>query len=135
MTTVPHPCRHEHPDAKRTRELNPGQHVRIVDCDLWAGHDGDHEETDTGNTWPQEGKPADAAYGELVLTRKMPAVVGSPPERTLMTVELLRSLNSAHLVGPDRICVGEDADGEPVFYRITGWNAAFSALVLTRCDR
>jgi len=25
---------------------------RIVRCDLTRGHDGDHEETDTGSTWP-----------------------------------------------------------------------------------
>jgi hypothetical protein len=92
-------------------------------------------ERDLIHATPRQHEPAEPTYGELTLTRKMPVVVGEIPERTLMTVELLRSLHTAHLIGPDRICVGEDTDGEPVLYRITGWNAAFSALVLTRCDR
>lgn len=33
---------------------------RLVLCDLARGHDGDHQETDTGHTWPATPTPADA---------------------------------------------------------------------------
>lgn len=43
--TTPDPCNARYPSTDRT--------ARIVHCDLPAGHDGDHEETDTESTWPQ----------------------------------------------------------------------------------
>lgn len=46
MTTVPHPCH-----AAYTRFGGRQRGDRSVLCDLPAGHDGDHAEADTGNTW------------------------------------------------------------------------------------
>lgn len=73
-------------------------------------------------------------YDELVVTRRQ-ALVIQAPEISCMSVEMLRSIDSVRIVGGNRIHVGEDENGEPVLYRITGWDAARSALVLKRVDR
>lgn len=39
--------------AQYPRPANTPPNTRIVRCDLPAGHDGDHMETDTKNTWPR----------------------------------------------------------------------------------
>lgn len=71
-----------------------------------------------------------AAYDDFVVTRRQ-ALVIQAPDITCMAVELLRSIDSVRIAG-DRIHVGEDENGEPVTYQITGWDAERVALVLKR---
>jgi hypothetical protein len=77
--------------------------------------------------------PTEPTYGEFIVTRRQ-ALVIQAPDITCMSVELLRSIDSARING-DSIHVGEDERGEPVTYQITGWDAARFALVLRRIRR
>lgn len=82
-------------------------------------------------TWVTE--PSEV-YGELVVSRRQ-ALIEHAPESTLMALEMLRHIDSARFVGADRIYLGEDANAEPVMYRIVGWDAGRSALILRLVTR
>lgn len=49
-----HVCRAEY---KSPGVVDPNLHTRIVRCLLDAGHEGEHEEVDTGNRWPSTDPP------------------------------------------------------------------------------
>jgi hypothetical protein len=73
-------------------------------------------------------------YGELIVTRHQ-AVIKAVPELTLLALPMLRAIDSAHFVGADRIYLGVDSYDEPVTYRIVGWDAERSALILRLVTR
>lgn len=73
--------------------------------------------------------PPAEQYGELVVTRHQ-AVIKAAPELTLLALPMLRSIDSAHFITTDRIYLGVDSYGESVTYRIVGWDAERSALIL-----
>lgn len=71
-------------------------------------------------------------YGQIV-ARWAATVVVEAPERALITLELVRSLdNRALWCNADRLYLGDDQRGEEVIYRVTGWDAEATALVVER---
>lgn len=71
-------------------------------------------------------------YGDVVV-RRGPAIIEKAPGVALMSPELFLRLDAV-FIDRDIIRVGEDLDGEPVSYRITGWDADHKALIIQHTE-
>lgn len=73
---------------------------------------------------------------QIIVTAYAPeVVVEHAPDDTMISLELLASGGGIHggiYVSGDRIHLGSDRDEVEVVYRITGWDAAAKALIVTR---
>jgi hypothetical protein len=72
-----------------------------------------------------------AEYGNIVVTVRAPTV-DDAPDRALITLALIAHPNSHLWIQGDRIYVGHNPDGKPIYYRVTGWEPDPGALIVER---
>jgi hypothetical protein len=75
--------------------------------------------------------PSSETYRQVIFTRHVATVVEAP-ELALLSVNLLRQLDTVYFAGPDLLYIGNLEDGTKVHYRITGWDTDQKALIMQR---
>jgi hypothetical protein len=138
MNTIPEHLQGE-PCGATTNHWRGEEWVCNVPIDHAGRHEGPHEDGryTPGAEWDTPDRMTvslNDATGELIITRKQPLVIEAP-DLTLMSVGLLHSIDSARIIGSDKVYVGEDDDDEHVLYRIVGWDSARCALILRRWSK
>lgn len=73
-------------------------------------------------------------YGTPQIVHRAPEVTHAP-DRILIPIAALPSWTDSWLPAPDVVYLGHDPDGQPVYYRITGWDADAQALTAERTTR
>jgi hypothetical protein len=70
-------------------------------------------------------------YGTPQVVHRAPEVTRAP-DRIRIPLIMLATL---HVPAPDLVYLGHTADGQPVHYRITGWDPTAQALTAERTTR